>query len=84
MDGVEETSQRGIAEESGAELGVDEDGAIQALATIFCSNCGYKKKFRNRFLRENIELIVVSMKILDWMSCERCGQMLSLRLEFDI
>jgi len=77
---VENSSQRHID----AETPLEEDDAITAVATIFCSNCGYRKKFRNRFLRENIELIVVSMKILDWMSCERCGQMLSLRLEFDI
>jgi hypothetical protein len=57
---------------------------ITARATIYCPKCGYSRTFRNRFQRENIELVVVSFKILDWMSCERCGTMLNSRLEYEI
>ncbi len=57
---------------------------ISARAIIYCPNCGYSRTFRNKFLRENMELVVVSSKILDWMTCEKCSTMLNLRLEYEI
>ncbi len=57
---------------------------ITARATIFCPGCGYTRIFRNQFQRENMELVVVSSKILDWMTCEKCGTMLNLKLEYEI
>ncbi len=57
---------------------------IRVRAIITCPNGDYKKKFRNQFLRKDIELMVVTLKIFDWMVCHRCGEILDLNLEFDI
>jgi len=57
---------------------------IKVRAKISCPSGDYKKQFRNQFLRKDIELMVVSLKIFDWMVCHRCGEILDLNLEFDI
>jgi len=60
------------------------DDLINVRARLTCPNADYKKTFRNQFPRKNIELMIVSLKIFDWMVCHRCGEILNLDLEFDI
>lgn len=62
----------------------DNADLIKVKAIITCPNGDYKKKFRNQFPRKDIELMVVSLKIFDWMVCHRCGEILDLNLEFNI
>lgn len=59
------------------------DEPIQVRAIISCSNCGYKKKFRNQFLRKELELLIVAVKVFDWLTCNKCGDLLKLDLEFN-
>lgn len=56
---------------------------IKVKAILSCKNCGYNKAFKKEFTRENIEMLVVSAKVMDFSSCD-CGEMIELRLEFDI
>ncbi|MHA1293444.1 MAG: hypothetical protein ACTSQJ_12340 [Promethearchaeota archaeon] len=53
-------------------------------AIISCPICNYRKIFRNQFLRQDIELMVVALKVFDWMVCNSCGELLNLDLEFFI
>lgn len=59
------------------------DEPIQVLATISCPNCGYKKKFRNQFLRKDLELLIVAVKVFEWLTCNKCGDLLKLDLDFN-
>jgi len=59
------------------------DEPIQVLATISCPNCGYKKKFRNQFLRKDLELLTVAVKVFDYITCNKCGDLIKLDLEFN-
>ncbi len=56
---------------------------ITVRAILTCPSCTYKKKFRNQFKRDQIEEIMVSIRIFDWMTCS-CGDILDLNLEFVI
>ncbi|MHA1669854.1 MAG: hypothetical protein ACTSV5_04655 [Promethearchaeota archaeon] len=60
------------------------DNLIKVRAIISCPTCTYKKKFKNQFPRQDLELMVVTLKIFDWMVCSKCGELLNLTLEFDI
>ncbi|MFX1591278.1 MAG: hypothetical protein ACFFB6_04340 [Promethearchaeota archaeon] len=57
---------------------------IYVRAIISCPNCGYKKKFRNQFPRNDLELLTVAVKVFDWMTCNTCGDLLKLDLEFKV
>ena len=57
---------------------------IKVRAIISCPNGDYKKKFRNQFLRKEMEMMVVSFKVFDWLTCNKCGELLKLDLEFSI
>ena len=57
---------------------------IKVRAIITCPNGDYKKKFRNQFLRKEIEMMIVSFKVFDWLTCNKCGELLKLDLEFNI
>ena len=57
---------------------------INVRATISCPSGDYKKKFKNRFPRKDLELMVVAFKIFDFMTCSKCGELLNLNLEFEI
>ncbi len=61
-----------------------EKSVIKVRAKIYCKECGFEKSFRNQFTRENIELIVVTFKILDFMTCPKCTEMLSTDFEYEI
>ena len=54
------------------------DEPIQVRAIISCSNCGYKKKFRNQFLRKDLELLTVAVKVFDYITCNKCGDLIKL------
>ncbi|MFX1380620.1 MAG: hypothetical protein ACFFA4_16175, partial [Promethearchaeota archaeon] len=57
---------------------------IQVRAIISCSNCGYKKKFRNQFPRKDLELLTVAVKVFEFITCNTCGDLIKLDLEFNI
>ena len=57
---------------------------IKVRATMKCPSCTFKKAFRNQYARSEIELMIVSLKVFDWMCCTRCGELLNLDLEFNI
>ncbi len=62
----------------------ESDDLIKVRATITCPNGDYKKKFRNQFLRKEIDLLIPCLKIFDWLTCNKCGELLRLDLEFNI
>ena len=66
---------------SGSEQATD---VIEVRAIISCPHCTYNKKFKNKFRRKDIELMVVALKVFDWMVCNKCGELLQLDLEFGI
>ncbi len=55
---------------------------ILVRAIMKCSTCGKEKRFRNQFLRKDLELMVVALKVFDWMVCNKCGELFRLDLEF--
>jgi len=57
---------------------------IKVRAIISCPSGDYKKKFKNEFPRKDLELLVVCIKIFDFMTCSKCGELLNLNLEFEI
>jgi len=57
---------------------------ITVRASITCPRCDYSKKFRNQFYRRDLELMVVALKVFDWLTCTRCGELLDLNLEYEI
>lgn len=57
---------------------------IQVRAVITCPSCDYKKVFRNEFRRRDLEMLIVCLKVFDWLTCTRCGELLSLNLEYKI
>jgi len=57
---------------------------IQVRAKISCPTCEYRKVFRNQYFRRDIELMVVALKVFDWLTCTRCGELLSLNLDYKI
>jgi len=61
-----------------------ENRIIKVRALISCPTCGYIRKFKNQFPREDLELMVVAVKVFDWMVCSTCGDLLKLDLEFNI
>ena len=58
------------------------DEMIQVRATISCNSCGYKKKFKNQFLRKDLELLTVAVKVFEYVTCSRCGDLIKLDLDF--
>ncbi|MCP4763494.1 MAG: hypothetical protein GY870_17100 [archaeon] len=60
------------------------ESLIDAYIFLRCPNCGYSRRFRNQFTADNMELIIVTLKIVDWLSCEKCGDLLHSEFEFHI
>jgi len=77
IDNTKESSEKAISASEDSTL-------IQVRAIISCSSCSYKKKFRNQFPRKDLELLTVAVKVFDWMTCNTCGDLLKLDLEFKI
>ena len=72
---------------NGEEVPVEEEldkNSLSVRAIISCVTCGTKKSFKNRFSMSAIEEMVVSLKIFDWLTCSKCGELLKLDLEFRI
>ena len=57
---------------------------IHVRAIISCPKCKYKKTFKNQFLRRDMELMKTSLLVFDWLTCDKCGELLNLELEFQI
>ncbi|MFX1457468.1 MAG: hypothetical protein ACFFDB_19035 [Promethearchaeota archaeon] len=57
---------------------------IKVRAIISCPNGDYKKIFRNQFLRKDLNLLIPSLLVFDWLTCNNCGELLELNLEFII
>jgi hypothetical protein len=65
---------------------IDSEGedVIKVRAIISCPSGDYKKKFKNVFPRKDLELLVVCIKIFDFLTCSKCGELVNLNLEFEI
>lgn len=57
---------------------------IEVRATISCPKCKTEKIFKNQFKHSDLELMTVSLKVFDWLTCSKCGELLKLDLEFKI
>ncbi|MFX1498323.1 MAG: hypothetical protein ACFFBH_12420 [Promethearchaeota archaeon] len=71
--------------ESSAKSGNNSESkqsVINVRAILSCPSCGYKKKFKNQFSRDQLELLIVAVKIFDFMTCS-CGELINLDLEFN-
>jgi hypothetical protein len=86
MNGVDYMETEYNKENSGKPLNDSEleQNKINVRAIISCNICGYKKKFKNQFAREELELMVVAVKVFDWMVCTTCGELLKLDLEITL
>ena len=56
---------------------------INVRAIISCPSGDYIKKFKNTFYRKDLEIQVVALKIFDFLTCSKCGELLDLNLEFE-
>jgi len=79
---METEMNNNVTEPSFNEL--ERDDVIKVRALISCPSGDYKKKFKNKFPRKDLELMVVAFKIFDFMTCSKCGELLNLNLEFEI
>lgn len=72
----------------GAENGLNESeirkDIIKVKAILSCPTCTYHKVFRNQFRQRDMEQMVVCIKIFDWLTCSKCGELINLNLEFEI
>ena len=62
----------------------DTSSLINVRVIISCPTGDYKKKFRNQFPREQMDLFLVSARVFDWMTCPICGELLNCNFEFNI
>ncbi len=69
-------------ERSSSDL--DNSNLINVRVIISCPNGDYKKKFKNQFPREQMDLFLVSARVFDWMTCPLCGELLNCNFEFNI
>jgi hypothetical protein len=74
-------SNTGEKSSSGSER---EPDLIIVRASITCPRCDYNKRFKNQFYRRDLELMVVALKVFDWLTCTKCGELLDLNLEYEI
>ena len=56
---------------------------IRVKATLACPSCGYSKSFKNQFDRKDLDMLVVSAKVMAWSACD-CGELVDFSLEFEI
>jgi len=61
-----------------------DDDSIGVRAILQCPGCGFKRIFRHSFKRANIELLTVSLKVFDFLTCNECGSLIDLTLEYEI
>jgi DNA-directed RNA polymerase subunit RPC12/RpoP len=77
IENTKNSSEKAIGASNESEL-------IQVRAIISCPNCGYKKKFKNQFPRKDLELLTVAVKVFEFITCNTCGDLIKLNLEFNI
>ncbi|MFX0008309.1 MAG: hypothetical protein ACFFA7_03145 [Promethearchaeota archaeon] len=77
IENTKNSSEKAIGASKESEL-------IQVRAILSCPNCGYKKKFRNQFPRKDLELLTVAVKVFEFITCNTCGDLIKLDLEFNI
>ncbi|MFX0023189.1 MAG: hypothetical protein ACFE9S_12755 [Candidatus Hermodarchaeota archaeon] len=77
IDNTKNNSDKAISASADSDL-------IQVRAIISCPNCGYQKKFRNQFPRKDLELLTVAVKVFEFITCNTCGDLIKLDLEFNI
>ncbi|MFX1572138.1 MAG: hypothetical protein ACFFB0_05275 [Promethearchaeota archaeon] len=77
IDNTQKNSKKSVSMSESSDM-------IKVRAIISCSNCNYKKKFRNQFHRKDLELLTVAVKVFDWLTCNKCGDLLKLDLEFNV
>ena len=56
---------------------------ITSRISLICPTCSLKRTFKNTFSCDKIDLILVSLKIIDWLSCE-CGDLFNSQIDFEI
>jgi len=61
---------------------IDND-IIKVRANLSCPTCGYERSFTNTFKRDSVELLTVSLKIFEWLTCD-CGTLIDLSLDFEM
>ena len=69
--------------EASSEIARDR-AIIRVRAIMMCPSCAWRKAFKNEFHRKDIEMMVVALKVFDWLTCPRCGDLIGLNLEYDI
>jgi len=62
----------------------DSSNLINVRVIITCPTGDYKKRFRNQFPRDQMDLFLVSARVFDWMTCPMCGELLNCSFEFII
>ena len=62
----------------------NDNNLINVRVIISCPTGDYKKKFKNQFPREQMDLFLVSARVFDWMTCPKCGELLNCDFEFNI
>jgi DNA-directed RNA polymerase subunit RPC12/RpoP len=72
----------GASPSSGGKDGVGARAGIPVTARLSCPRCDYGRVLRNRFERGDVEILVVSMKVLAWLTCPECGSLLDLECDF--
>ncbi len=77
IDNTQNSSKNSVSTSESSDM-------IKVRAIISCPNCGYKKKFRNQFHRKDLELLTVAVKVFEWLTCNKCGDLLKLDLEFNV
>ncbi len=77
IENTENNSEKAIGASNDSDL-------IQVRAIISCQNCDYQKKFRNQFPRKDLELLTVAVKVFEFITCNTCGDLIKLDLEFNI
>ena len=79
---METNKYSGITDNNASQSGSQDVIGVRALMT--CPSCGWRKAFRNQFYRRDIEMMVVALKVFDWLTCPRCGDLIDLNIEYEI
>ncbi|GAB4314211.1 MAG: hypothetical protein Kow0069_15560 [Promethearchaeota archaeon] len=72
-----EVDDRTMAKEAGPQ-------SVPVRMLLHCPACGYERRFRNEFNRANVDLMVVTFKVLDWMTCPKCSEFLENEFVYDL
>ena len=80
---METNTNSNIKHSSGNHISLVEknEDVIRALITLECPYCSYQRKFKNEFSPSKMELITVTFKVIDWLTCEKCDHQLNFSLD---